>query len=141
MNVFDSARLIIYRINKKGLEIFLVNTGSNWELPKGNLSDSPQTISEQDRFIELDPVFETVDREELIEGPKAVWAEILCKDANPQTVRSLQSELFKRGYYTGPINGRQSPSLDAAVNDYQLDQGLATGGITFETLQALGIGA
>ncbi|MEM9917536.1 MAG: hypothetical protein AAF990_05535 [Bacteroidota bacterium] len=56
MNVFDSARLIIYRINKKGLEIFLVNTGSNWELPKGNLSDSPQTISEQDRFIELDPV-------------------------------------------------------------------------------------
>lgn len=93
------------------------------------------------QVIELDPVFETVDREELIEGPKAVWAEILCKDANPQTVRSLQSELFKRGYYTGPINGRQSPSLDAAVNDYQLDQGLATGGITFETLQALGIGA
>lgn len=93
------------------------------------------------QIIELDETYTTIEREELIEGPKATWAEVLCPEANPQTVRSLQSELFDLGYYRGPINGQRSPALDSAVNDYQLDEGLATGGITFETLQSLGIGA
>ncbi len=51
MNVLDQARLIIYRINKKGLEVFLVNSGEEeWSLPKGN------RIEEGDKIIILDPV-------------------------------------------------------------------------------------
>ena len=55
MGVFDHARIIIYRINKKGLEIFLVeseNENENeWEIPNGlNLED----LSNDDRCIELE---------------------------------------------------------------------------------------
>jgi predicted NUDIX family NTP pyrophosphohydrolase len=53
MNVLDQARLIIYRVNKKGLEIFLINPdGEKWELPKTQLeSDDPET-----QIILLDPI-------------------------------------------------------------------------------------
>lgn len=53
MNVLDQARLIIYRVNKKGLEIFLINPdGEKWELPKTRLeSENPEKT-----IILLDPV-------------------------------------------------------------------------------------
>lgn len=52
MNVFDQARLIIYRINQKGLEVFLVNVnGEDWELPEGLLTEE-----QKERIIELEPV-------------------------------------------------------------------------------------
>ena len=59
MKVLDSARLIIYRINKKGLEIFLVNAGDTnteqWQIPNGHL---PAAENEQtdERVIYLEPV-------------------------------------------------------------------------------------
>ena len=60
MSVFDQVRLVIYRINKKGLEIFLINTGSEeeWSIPKGKLKPESQqaTMVDGDRFIQLDPV-------------------------------------------------------------------------------------
>ncbi|MEL6864580.1 MAG: hypothetical protein AAFP19_09180 [Bacteroidota bacterium] len=59
MNVLDSARLVIYRMNKKGLEIFLVNTGegenNQWQIPQGQFTQSNQ-VHADDRLIELDPV-------------------------------------------------------------------------------------
>ena len=53
MSVFDHARIIVYRINKKGLEIFLVKCKDDkkWEIPNGlNLGDLPN----DDRCIELE---------------------------------------------------------------------------------------
>lgn len=61
MNVFNTARVIIYRFHKKGLEIFLVNSDLEndpdiWKLPKGNINtvsrgsytDSIQLESQKD---------------------------------------------------------------------------------------------
>jgi hypothetical protein len=54
MSMLEQARLIIYRIKEKGLEIFLVNSGSTWDLPEISKA-SPKAQSSRD-FIELDPV-------------------------------------------------------------------------------------
>ncbi|MEL6923879.1 MAG: hypothetical protein AAFO94_07510 [Bacteroidota bacterium] len=59
MNVLNQVRVIIYRINKKGLEILLIDTDGqeNWQIPgeKGQ-----QTLNfaqlDEDRIIELDPI-------------------------------------------------------------------------------------
>lgn len=60
MNVFDQARLVIYRINQKGLEIFLVSAGEeNWEIPNGALS-----AEDAERIIKLEPI-QTEDGEKL----------------------------------------------------------------------------
>ncbi len=65
MKVLDCARVVIYRINQKGLEIFLVNTQKEgdeaWGIPEGNLNLAFQTatgFSQEERFIELDPVID-----------------------------------------------------------------------------------
>lgn len=54
MSMLEQARLIIYRIKEKGLEIFLVNSGAQWDLPEIS-KPSAQTQPARD-FIELDPV-------------------------------------------------------------------------------------
>ncbi len=59
MSVLDQVRLVIYRVNKKGLEIFLVNNGEEeWSIPKGKLSEnkSQPYWTQEDNCIHLDPV-------------------------------------------------------------------------------------
>ncbi len=59
MGVLDQVRLIIYRINQKGLEIFLVNNGQEeWRIPQGNieLDQARVYLAQVDKSIQLDPV-------------------------------------------------------------------------------------
>ena len=60
MNVFDQVRVVVYRINKKGLEIFLINEEDNWQIPKGNIQKTPVHLLSEDSLIELEP-FQNVD--------------------------------------------------------------------------------
>lgn len=60
MNVFDHARLIIYRMHEKGLEIFLVHPGlveegEFWSLPDAQI-DKEKWEKLLSQSIELDPV-------------------------------------------------------------------------------------
>lgn len=58
MNVLDTARLVIYRVNKKGLEIFLVNNGDDqnqWSIPQGALQNTHAELSLRE-VIALDPI-------------------------------------------------------------------------------------
>ncbi len=57
MSVLDHARVCIYRINQKGLEIFLVNTGAEeWQIPKGTLKTSTPPLANEGEMIELEPI-------------------------------------------------------------------------------------
>lgn len=72
MNVLNQARLIIYRINKKGLEIFLINEAEKWELPKTRLPEGQQ----KNTVIHLDPV---IGEDGIVEKAMAVegdWHDI-----------------------------------------------------------------
>ena len=72
MNVFDQARLIIYRINQKGLEVFLVNVnGEDWELPEGMLTEE-----QKERTIELEPVDSGDGRVVKAQAVEADWHDI-----------------------------------------------------------------
>jgi len=59
MSVLDEVRIILYRVNKKGLEIFLINNGKGetWEIPQALLIDTKvlRQIGQDDELIELDP--------------------------------------------------------------------------------------
>ncbi len=58
MNVLDQTRVLIYRVNQKGLEILLVNTGDQkkeqWTLPTGNVK--PEHAEAAENMIELEPL-------------------------------------------------------------------------------------
>ena len=58
MSVIDHVRIVIYRVNKKGLEIFLVNSADNkWGVPQGKLNERRSgELDENENIIELDDI-------------------------------------------------------------------------------------
>ncbi len=57
MSVLDHVRVCIYRINQKGLEIFLVNTGAEeWQIPKGKIGTATKNLDVNSDMIELEPI-------------------------------------------------------------------------------------
>ncbi|MBT8220383.1 MAG: hypothetical protein KJP00_11180 [Bacteroidia bacterium] len=62
MSLFNQARIIIYRVNKKGLEVFLLevpgpDAGAFWQVPEGHTIH--ETLAKQlptSDFIELEPM-------------------------------------------------------------------------------------
>ena len=79
MNVFDTARVIIYRFHEKGLEIFLVNSDMEndpdiWKLPKGNLD-----VASKDSYkdsIQLEPQKDDEGREVRTLAVEGEWHDI-----------------------------------------------------------------
>lgn len=68
------------------------------------------------------------------------WAPVLCEvNATPSVVRKLQTKLKQAGYYKGPIDGIIGRGTTNGVKRFQKARGLATGGITLETVKALGV--
>jgi predicted NUDIX family NTP pyrophosphohydrolase len=61
MSVFDTVRVIIYRVHEKGLEIFLVEPGlvdeaEYWSFPNAVITPDGKTL--QSKQIELEPVMD-----------------------------------------------------------------------------------
>ncbi|MCO6485359.1 MAG: hypothetical protein J5I41_06215 [Saprospiraceae bacterium] len=54
MSMLEHIRLIIYRMKEKGLEIFLVNAGDQWQLPE--MQSGPFSEDKDRGIIELDPL-------------------------------------------------------------------------------------
>ncbi len=100
MSVLDQVRLVIYRVNKKGLEIFLVSNGEEeWSIPKGKLSSnkSQPYWTQEDNCIHLDPV-ECSDGQKrgavAIEGD---WHEIpSIRGIIKQDVKIVKSQIKQR---------------------------------------------
>jgi hypothetical protein len=62
------------------------------------------------------------------------------QDANNTTVSAVQSELAKRGYYGGAMDGILGDQTEAAIARYQEDQDLSvTGTVTAAMLYSLGL--
>lgn len=58
MSVLDQVRIVIYRVNQKGLEVFMVNDGEEaWSFPQGLLNEMKSNqFSDDQKMIKLDPV-------------------------------------------------------------------------------------
>jgi len=57
-----------------------------------------------------------------------------------EIIANVQIELYNQGYYSGPIDGILGPDTQAAIADYQADQGLAvTAAIDEPTIESLGL--
>ncbi len=73
---------------------------------------------------------------EAIVQPKAAPVKI-----TPREVRQAQTELNKRGYDAGPVDGIYGPRTHAAVAKFQADQNLAqTGRLDINTMSKLNVG-
>ena len=68
------------------------------------------------------------------------WEEVLCESSiNKATIIAVQRALLIRGYNAGYPDGALGANTMRALSNFQRDNNLATGGLTDETMRALGV--
>ncbi len=72
--------------------------------------------------------------------PQIVARQAVCdKDLTRDRVRQIQSRLSQLGYKPGELDGLPGPRTIDALTQYQIENGLASGAITLETIERLGV--
>ena len=96
---------------------------------------SPETVTQN-----LVPAKYTTKKERRLvkQGGFTVWTEILCESKTTSgKVSAVQTALKERGYDPGPIDGVMGIQTQAAMKQYQTDNGLPVGNMNLETLKSL----
>jgi hypothetical protein len=84
--------------------------------------------------------YQTITKKIKVSDSALKWEETVCKDSMTTiNIRSVQSSLKSHGFNPGPIDGIFGWRTRAALEKYQRANSLATGALTQETLQSLGI--
>jgi hypothetical protein len=95
---------------------------------------------EQVKRVPVPAEYETVSKRVQVSDGRMEWQTVLCEtNATPGMVREIQQALRGAGYDPGPLDGRLGPQTLEAVEAFQRSKDLARGGVTLETLRALGI--
>ena len=85
-------------------------------------------------------VYKEVPKQVKVTDADLEWREILCETNTTQdVVRRLQKALEDKGYDPVWIDGVYGPKTRAAVVAYQKDNDLASGQLTMQTLEHLGV--
>jgi len=94
----------------------------------------------KEQRIQIPPVYKTVTRVEKVGDGRLEWRRVLCEtNATPAMIMKIQRALKKAGYDPGPIDGMLGKQTMKAIRAFQKKHGLATGGITYETIKKLGV--
>lgn len=94
----------------------------------------------EEREVEIAAEFAEVKVFDKVADAQMRWEEVLCSnEVNENTIRAVQAALNKAGYSTGTPDGNLGPATMKALERYQRDNNLATGGVTMETMRALGV--
>jgi hypothetical protein len=93
-----------------------------------------------ERKIIIPAEYQKVTKTSLVTDGALEWREVLCEtNTTKHVVSKIQSALIAKGYDPGPVDGVYGRKTTAAINKYQTDKGFATGGLTLETLESLGL--
>jgi len=94
----------------------------------------------QERRIKIPAEYQTVSRKEKVSDEHMNWRSVLCEtNMGPGIVQRIQRALRAKGQNPGEIDGVVGRSTLTAVERFQRANGLAVGGLTMETLKALGV--
>jgi len=142
-----------------GHKICLVEKPAQSKKITKTVLDTPSSTRE----IEIKPTFKTIKVKQLVTEAKEIktpipaeyktvkkkkkiseatqgWERILCQtNMNKNVILKIQNALKSKGYNVGKIDGVLGGDTRRAIDKYQRDNSLATGGITYEILNALDI--
>ena len=99
-----------------------------------------QVTPAQEKRIPIPEERQTVTKTKKVSEGKLEWRPILCEtNMTKDVVKSIQTALQDAGHYNGPIDGIIGTATITGIRAYQNAKGLATGGITMESLRQLGV--
>jgi len=88
----------------------------------------------------IEALYKTINKKEKVSGSHQSWERILCQtNMNQHVILQIQNALKSQNYNPGKIDGVLGRDTRVALDKYQRDHSLATGGITYETLNSLNI--
>lgn len=142
-----------------GNQICLKEIPAKYEEVKKLVVDTPATIEEDvispvAKLIKVSNVltpakesrqlvqaqYKTVEKTTRTASERLEWRPILCRtNMGPGINKRIQQALKDAGVYNGAVDGNVGKGTMAAVEKYQKDNGLATGGITIDMLKKLGV--
>ena len=94
---------------------------------------------EKPEYKTMPAEYETVTKKTMVQAENWEWRRILCEtNLTSGSVKQIQTALNSKGYGV-KVDGRLGDGTLGAINRYQLKHGLASRGITYETLSHLGI--
>ena len=94
----------------------------------------------QEKKIEIPAEFRVVPKRKQVADEKLVWKPVLCEtNATPSLITDIQNALKNKGFNPGPVDGAIGRQTLAAVDAFQRKNNLARGGLTVDTIQALGV--
>lgn len=99
-----------------------------------------QVVPAQEKRMPIPEERQTVTKTKKIGDSSLEWRPILCEtNMTVGIVKNIQTALKKSGYYGGPIDGVVGAGTVSGLRSFQNDKGIATGGITMETIKMLGV--
>jgi len=84
--------------------------------------------------------YKTVEKRMKVSDERLEWRRVLCKtNMGPDINKRIQQALKDAGVYRGPVDGAIGRGTMLAVEKYQRQNGLPTGGLTIDVLEKLGV--
>lgn len=105
--------------------------------------DVPIKTLESDAVLTKTPVPEVVNdfvKTTKVSDARLDWSPVLCEtNMSADTVNQVQEALIAKGYTVETITGVVDQNTYNAIEQFQEAENLSRGGLTFETLDALGV--
>ena len=97
------------------------------------------TAAEEIRTI-VPAIYKTVEKRSKVSSERLEWRRVLCKtNMGADINKRIQQALKDAGVYTGPVDGAIGKGSMNAIERFQKENGLATGGLTIDVLEKLGV--
>ena len=109
--------------------------------PTNKMVDVQELVAEAKEIrTPIEAEYKMVSKQVKISDTHVGWKRILCEtNMNNNVISEIQTALNAKGYDAGEADGVMGNGTKAALAKFQKDSNLATGGVTYETLDALGI--
>ena len=123
----------------------VVKTAGRFEREEVEETYEEVTVSEliadaQSVKIPIAGASEKIDRRVKVADSRFEWQAVLCEtNTNGDIISRLQAALVEEGYNPGSVDGVLGKSTLNALEDYQQKNSLAEGGVTLESIKALGV--
>jgi len=88
----------------------------------------------------IEAEYKTIEKSKKITDSSIAWKRILCQtNMTKNVIQKIQTALNEKSYKVGKPDGILGNGTRKAIERFQKDNSLSTGGITYETLNALNI--
>jgi hypothetical protein len=142
-----------------GRKICLVETPAVTKEITKTVIDTPATIKEEEipatyelikvkKLVKeaqevrtpIEAEYKTIEKSKKVADSSINWERILCQtNMTKDVIKKIQTALNEKSYSVGKPDGILGRGTRNAIERFQKDNGLSTGGITYETLNALNI--